>query len=527
MANFMKTKGENLKKRSAIWPKTSLSGGVCLVFSVVSVFQLSGCRLYDPSSEMDESSATMAREAELADETSDRGSRSGWKELAPDASSNGRVELDRLRNTAPATITESTAVQRAMSDALEVGLAQIAVLDARAQNDLAHSMRNPKVIGLFDIGDDGESLPSNVTSPGESDIGAGLYLRQDILTWGAHRRRISAAQEMEGREEALREQMKNDIAAAVHLAFANLRRIDASSKACQTTAVSYREFGDLAKSRIEAGVEAGRASTEIASRIAELDAQRAMIELEAESTRTLLQQLLGLPATTTFTLYPVAAIISSADKISDPAVLIDATQGQRSDIAALESEIRAAEHEIAATKADRLPKFSVSAGSRAETDTHFNRNEAEFTAGIRSRWTPFDGGGHTARTELAKNRLSAARLKLDHTREAAATEIRSNIESLKKAHTARRATAKALALTKESLKLMAEQQDAKRTSTDQLLEPQERIFRAIQQQAIAEFAERRAAIQLKRSLGEFVHTPRQGHPLDESVPVDKPVAMEK
>jgi outer membrane protein TolC len=508
----MKTAQNTKRRRETVYLRNA-----CIALSSSAIFQLSSCSLYGPLDEISEPAAAMAQSAEESAVLEGK----DWKPIATQASIDGRM---MFQDGLPGTLDETTAVRIALSNALEMELSQIAVLDAHANSDLAHSALTPSIVGLFDIGDDGESLPSNVSNPGSNAVGAGMYVRQDILTWGAHRRRISAAHEMEGREEALRDMLKNDTAAATHLAFANLRRIAATRAACAEAIGGFKILYKQAEERVGADIEAGASLTDIESRLAGLNAQKAMIDLEDEDTRNILWKMLGVPATTAFKLYPAAELTCSADEIKSVDELIADTQGHRPDISALEREARAAGHEIAARKADRLPKFSVSAGGRTETNTDFDTDQSEFSAGVRSRWIPFDGGGHKAKIELAKNRLAAAHTKLEHAREAANTEVRSGYSSYQKSKIARSATTKAVQLAKDSLKLATEQQGTARLSTDSLLNTQERVFRATVQDTVASFAERRSAIQLKRSLGEFINARRGKRSLEDFVPKATQVA---
>ena len=396
-------------------------------------------------------------------------------------------------------LDEIGAVRQALSRGLDVGLAELALSGSEFERDLAKSALLPRLVGSVDLGDGSESLPANTSRTDTDDLGASLFLRQDLLTWGANRKRLEAAGFLSDGQAALLEMQKIDTAASIHLGFENLRRIDRSAKAYRTSITAFNSFLTTVKDRKQAGLDSGRAVEEVKSRVAELEARLAMLDVESQETKAILDRLIGTNGEGNFKLYP--AVVHTIPKAGVESLDL----GNRPDVAALEQQLKAAELELGATKAERWPKISIAGGVRSESDYDLDNGRSDLIASAGARWTPIDGGALRARTQLAQNQIDVARLKLGNAQRIAEAEVRAGIAAAKRAGAAYSASKRALTLTQKSLELTKAQQLAQRSEIDHVLNIQSRVLRASLQAVNSEFALHRQEVLVKRALGTMTN----------------------
>lgn len=158
-------------------------------------------------------------------------------------------------------------------------------------------------------------------------------------------------------------------------------------------------FGDL----VDAGLESGlRTTTEqLAAELAALDADRAVdvAAAELEKARLRLAQTIGLPLGQTFHLLDSVQYTPMRSLTLDEAV--EQALAERGDVAALREELRAAQAELAAVRARRLPSVELEADWGEIGPTASDRRSTYGFAALAS--LPLFRGG-----ELAAERLEAA-----------------------------------------------------------------------------------------------------------------------
>lgn len=394
-------------------------------------------------------------------------------------------------------LSENQAVAFAVKNGLSTNSGEIGVSRAEAQQRLARSSFYPKLIVQLDAGRDVERAPLNIDR-GSTDYAAGVFLRQDVFTWGANQDRFKSAKLRTVGQRHQVDVLQNSTAATVRAGFSSLRRAQAEVNAFSQGIKNLESLVKGARERAEAGVDSQRPVAELESRLAEYRSRKVSTEAETARISSELTSLLG-------SRNPIAFNPGARTPLKAPAVsrdiLVSRALNGRPDLRAKKALASAARAEVDAAKKARLPSISLSAGVTGETDFDDIDRGPDFRAAATSRWVPVAGGEHRARVQIAEADLRQAELDHSHARRVTISGINGALDEYRSAKQAVAESYKALTISRKAQDLTTQVFAQDGSKVDPLIESHESLVRSLVRHAQNQALEEMALIKIHHLLG--------------------------
>jgi outer membrane protein len=182
----------------------------------------------------------------------------------------------------------------------------------------------------------------------------------------------------------------------------------------------------IARDQLRAGVGVALDVTRAESQLANIRSQLIVARNERDRAQLDLARILGVGIDTRLQLADSLADLPIEDAMPDEAAAVDRALKSRPDLRALEEQLRAADRQVAAIRAERLPSVSAF-GDQGNIGTNGGNFIPTFTWGVQLSVPIFDGfrrEGRIQEQESARREVDVRRRDL---REQAATDVRAAI----------------------------------------------------------------------------------------------------
>jgi outer membrane protein len=231
-------------------------------------------------------------------------------------------------------------------------------------------------------------------------------------------------------------------------AYLRAQRADAQLSARQADSVLADSLLSIAREELRAGVGVALDVTRAQSQFASVRAQLIVARNERDRSRLDLLRALGQPLTANVSLADTLNELIIRDTTIDEASAIDAAMRTRPDLRAADEQIRAAEQQVTAIKAERLPTLS------AFGDYGYigkNRLLGTYDWGVQVSIPIFDGLRREGRIEEAKAVSNEIDVRRRDLRQQAAIEVRGALLDLASAREEADAVREALRLAQQEV----------------------------------------------------------------------------
>jgi len=309
---------------------------------------------------------------------------------------------------------------------------------------------------------------------------------------------LSAARQNRAASQANYEVNEASILVSVAQAYFAAAGTDELLLARQDAVKVATETFDVAKARVAAEL-----ANQVESTRAETALVRAQQDLaEAENTRAAAYRAL---ATLIGTREPIA--VHAVDALpAEPGTydaLVGSARSRRPELAAERAAIAAAEADARASAWRWSPGLSGFANLRGQNYSGFSGDKYAWAVGLQLDWVVFDGGVRDAQRHIAEAERRQAEARLELLGDTVSDEVANARGSLSTKRKGVAAAQRAVALARETLRLIRAQYDAGTSRQLDVLQAQEVLVGAEVAVAQAHFDVAFADLQLKRASGEF------------------------
>lgn len=324
-----------------------------------------------------------------------------------------------------------------------------------------------------------------------------LTVEQPIFD-GATRASLSAARI--GREMAAegRAAVDQGLAADVAAAYARVIMAAAARQSAEAAAASARADRELAGARRDAGLVTDADVLQLDVHVSRTREQEIRAVSDEQVARAQLNQLMGEPLDSVFTLDPAAALtlIDTADVSALEAEAI----GNRPDLKVAAMQERLAGAAVSAARAAFLPQVSAQAGWEINGGTWSSR-ESSWVVGAVARINLFRGFADRARVAEAREQVSRRKLETEQALAAARLDVRTAVARLEAARASDAVGRAAVAQAAESRRIIRDRYEAGLADVTSLLRAAEAVVQAEAQQVAAQAAVLTGTAALERALG--------------------------
>jgi len=212
-------------------------------------------------------------------------------------------------------------------------------------------------------------------------------------------------------------------AAAAAILYVRAVRAEAQLAARQADSVLAAELLGIARDQLAAGVgialDVTRAQSQLASSRAQIIAARS----ERDRSRLELQRALGLPFSTPVTLADSLAGLPTADALPSEQAATERALRTRADLRSASEQIVAAERQLAAVQAERLPSFAAFAdqGATGKNTDHLLNT---YTWGLQLSIPMFDGFRREGRADEQRSAVRELDIRRRDLAEAVSIDVR-------------------------------------------------------------------------------------------------------
>jgi len=252
--------------------------------------------------------------------------------------------------------------------------------------------------------------------------------------------------------------------------------------------------------------------------IAQVDVDRSQVEALSQQQRVTslenelakqkinLARMTGLPPTDEYDLTDEVPFLAAPALSFDDA--LKQAFDRRSDLKAAESQIRAAEHTLAAARDERLPSLSVS-GDYGAIGTNPSQSHGTFTAAATLRFPIWQGGRTEGDIKQAEASLAQRRAELDDLKSQVESEVRNAYLDLRAASSQVEVARKNLEVSRETLDLTRQRFEAGVTDNVEVIQAQEFLTSAELDVINSIFAHNVAKLSLARSIASAADSLQQ------------------
>jgi outer membrane protein TolC len=243
--------------------------------------------------------------------------------------------------------------------------------------------------------------------------------------------------------------------------------------------------------------------------VAQVDVDRSQVEALAQQQRVTslendlakqkisLARITGLPPTDEYDLTDDIPFLAAPALSFDDA--LKQAFDRRSDLKAAESQIRAAEHTLAAARDERLPSLSVS-GDYGDIGTNPAQSHGTFTAAATLHFPIWQGGRTEGDIKQAEATLAQRRAELEDLKSQVESDVRNAYLDLRAASSQVEVARKNLEVSRETLELTRQRFDAGVTDNVEVIQAQEFLTSAELDVINSVFAHNVAKLSLARSI---------------------------
>lgn len=297
---------------------------------------------------------------------------------------------------------------------------------------------------------------------------------------------------------AAREVVAQDLAVAVTGAYGAVLTAEAAATAAETAVASATADLELARNRRDAGVATDADVLQIEVFLAR--ARERQIRAQADTTvgRARLNQLLGEPLDTLFTLTAVAT--PSTGEPSALASLEAAALAGRPELKVAALQERLADAAVTAARAAFLPRVSAQAGWEANGSAWQSR-ASSWSVGVAARLNVFRGGADRARLAEARERRTQSGLERERAEAVTRLEVRVALARLEAARAAEGVGQSAAAQAREGHRIIRDRYEGGLADVTALLRAADAVQQADAQEAAARIEVVVAAATLARATG--------------------------
>jgi outer membrane protein TolC len=252
--------------------------------------------------------------------------------------------------------------------------------------------------------------------------------------------------------------------------------------------------------------------------VAQVDVDRSEVEALAQQQRVTslendlakqkisLARMTGLPPTDEYDLTDEVPFLAA------PALSLEDALKQafdrRADLKAAESQIRAAEHTLAAARDERLPSLSVS-GDYGDIGTNPSQSHGTFTAAATLHFPIWQGGRTEAEIKGAEATLAQRRAELEDLKSQVESDVRNAYLDLRAASSQVEVARKNLEVSRETLDLTRQRFEAGVTDNVEVVQAQEFLTSAELDVINSVFAHNVAKLSLARSIASAAENLQQ------------------
>ena len=243
--------------------------------------------------------------------------------------------------------------------------------------------------------------------------------------------------------------------------------------------------------------------------VAQVDVDRSQVEALAQQQRVTslendlakqkisLARITGLPPTDEYDLTDDIPFLAAPALSFDDA--LKQAFDRRADLKAAESQIRAAEHTLAAARDERLPSLSVS-GDYGDIGTNPSQSHGTFTAAATLHFPIWQGGRTEGDIKQAEATLAQRRAELEDLKSQVESDVRNAYLDLRAASSQVEVARKNLEVSRETLELTRQRFDAGVTDNVEVIQAQEFLTSAELDVINSVFAHNVAKLSLARSI---------------------------
>lgn len=288
-------------------------------------------------------------------------------------------------------------------------------------------------------------------------------LAYDPDLWGRNKRQIEASSAQAAASEALFDSQRLGLATEVARQYFVLRGLDAQEAVVQDTLKSRGEALDIQKSKADAGLVDGLATSRASTEVELANNDLASVQRQRGAAEHALAVLCGTRPSD-------FSVSKRSDQSSLPSIragLPAEVLNRRPDVRAAEQELRAANARIGVAEAAFYPNFSLTASGGIDSlDVRrfldWENRVLSLAAGVTA--PIIDGGTNKANYQAARSRYDEALAKYRQTLLVALREVEDALVDLKGLARSRSALERALASSRDTRQLSQERYDKGLTS---------------------------------------------------------------
>lgn len=295
-----------------------------------------------------------------------------------------------------------------------------------------------------------------------------------------------------------RDVVAQDLAVAVTGAYGAVLAAEAATTAAETAVASATADLELARNRRDAGVATDADVLQIEVFLARARERQIRAQADVTIGRARLNQLLGEPLDTLFTLTAVAAPL--AVDASALATLEAAALAGRPELKVAALQERVADAAVSAARAAFLPRVSAQAGWEANGGTWQSR-ASSWSVGVAARLNVFRGGADRSQLAEARERRAQRGLEREHAEAVTRLEVRVALARLDAARAAERVGQSAAAQAREGHRIIRDRYEGGLADVTALLRAADAVQQADAQEAAARIEVIVAAATLTRATG--------------------------
>jgi multidrug efflux system outer membrane protein len=382
-----------------------------------------------------------------------------WKESKPTAATRLPDAWWRLFNDREL----NRLVDRALAANLDLAAAKARVDTSRALVGVDQARLFPTLdlsgsggINRFSRDGLGANLPPGVVIPLEQQRYRSTFnLAYDPDLWGRNKRTIEASSAQAAAADALLDSQRLGIATEVARQYFLLRGLDAQTAVLQSTIQSRQEALDIQKSRTDAGLTDGLATSRARTEVELANNDLSLVQRQRGSAEHALAVLCGMA--------PAEFAISRSQPESTLPIIRPGLPAQvlarRPDVRAAEQDLRAANARIGIAEAAFYPNFNLLASGGFESldvarFLDWENRVLSLGAGITAPL--FDGGTNKANEKAARSRYDEALAAYRQALLIALREVEDALVDLKGLASSRKALESALQSSEETRDLAQE-----------------------------------------------------------------------
>ena len=215
-------------------------------------------------------------------------------------------------------------------------------------------------------------------------------------------------------------------ASGAAMAYVRALRADALLAARAADSTLAADLLQIAEEQLRAGVGVGLDVTRARSQLATVRAQLIAARNERDRARVDLVRALGVPLDTHLTLADSLGALTNEPPVDEPSAVAQALRA-RPDLRAAEEQIRAADRQTQATRAERLPSVAAFGDEGVVAKNGNGAYLNTFTWGIQLSLPIFEGGRRESRVEEQDLMRREAEVRRRDLREQAAADVRQSL----------------------------------------------------------------------------------------------------